>query len=60
MGFFNCLESREREEPKMTGPSNLDHRRKVISIKETGKPGKEGKKLMSPSFGTYSVEVLMG
>lgn len=44
----------------MAGPSNLDNRRKVNSIKETGKPGKGGKKLTSSSFGTYSAEVFMG
>lgn len=38
-GFFNRLQSREREEPKIE-PSNLDPIRKVIS-KETGSQEKE-------------------
>lgn len=59
-GIFQLLRVKGKKGAMVTGPSNLDHRRKGDSLKEIGKPGKGRKKLMRSSFGAYSAEVIMG
>lgn len=57
--FFNWLDSRQREEPKMTGASNLDHRKKGPINKRQESQGKEERNWWGKLW-IYSAEVTMG
>lgn len=56
-GVFNRLQSREREEPKILEPSNLDPIRKVIS-KRNREARKRRTDWMSSHLGAYSAGVI--